>query len=122
MHNLGAVATLGGSLSAVALKNSKAQKKLAWIAFGGWGVQGLSGAAFGVVSYYFYRSFPDIAGIAVFALAIKIICSAVGFVLLLSNLARWANCTDEKKDGVLMASSLLAVVALTAAAFLRWFS
>lgn len=122
VHNLGAVLAVGGSLSAVVLKKVEDQKKLAWIALTGWGVQGLSGATFGVVSYFFYHRFPEIAGIAVYALVIKIICTAVAVVLLLSNLIKGPDWPNGKKNYVMMTSFMLAIIALSAAAILRWFS
>jgi hypothetical protein len=121
-HNLGAVAAVSGSLAAVAVKNPPVRKKLVWVAFGGWGTQGASGAAFGAVSYYFYHRFPDISGIAVDALIIKIACVTAGLVVLAAYLAWSPLWTNARINGVCTASSALAITALCAAAFLRWFS
>ena len=121
-HNFGAVAAVGGSLAAVKFRGVDTRKKLAWLALAGWGTQAASGAAFGAVSYYFYHQFPDIAGIAVVALAIKMACAATGFLLLATYLFRSADWTAARMNAVWIASSALAVTALSAAAFLRWFS
>ena len=121
LHNFGAVAAVGGSLAATKIKSTDARKKLAWLALSGWGTQGASGAAFGAVSYYYYGRFPDISGIAVAALLIKMACVATGFLLLAAYLYWSANWTERKRNGAWHASSTLAVTALSAAAFLRWF-
>lgn len=121
-HNFGAVAAVGGSLAALKFRGVDTRRKLAWIALTGWGTQAASGAAFGAVSYYFYHRFPDIAGIAVTALSIKMVCAAVGFLLLAAYLFRGDDWTVTKTNAVWIVSSTLAVTALSAAAFLRWFS
>jgi hypothetical protein len=121
-HNFGAVAAVGGSLAAVKIKTASTRRKVAWLALSGWVTQGASGVAFGAVSYYFYQRFPDISGIALGALLLKIACAAIGFMLLASYLYRGDRWTEKKTNGVCLASFALAATALTAAAFLRWFS
>lgn len=121
-HNFGAVAAVGGSLAALKLPDAATRKKLAWLALAGWGAQAASGAAFGATSYYFFHQFPDISGIAVVALGMKIGCAAAGFLLLAAYLFSGARWTESRGNAVWAASSALAVTALSAAAFLRWFS
>jgi len=121
-HNFGAVAATGGSLAALVLRAPDTRKRLAQIALGGWGVQALSGAAFGATSYYFYHAFPDIAGTALDALFIKMACVLLGLALLATYLARGRNWPAGTVNATWYASSALAVTALSAAAFLRWFS
>jgi len=121
-HNLGAVAVVGGSFAAMKFRGVDIRKKLAWIALTGWGTQAASGAAFGAVSYYYYHQFPDISGVAVAALVIKMVCVAIGFLLLATYLFRGINWPVAKTNLVWIASATLAVTALSAAAFLRWFS
>jgi len=121
-HNLGAVAVVGGSLGGTLLKNPETRKNLAWLALAGWAAQALSGATFGAVSHYFYGKFPDIGEIATVALLLKMTCAAAGFILLAVYLTRSANWPDRKRNGAWHASAALAVTALSAAAFLRWFS
>ena len=122
LHNFGAVATVGGSLAAALAESEDARKKLAWLTLAGWGTQALSGAAFGMVSFFFYHRLPDIAGVAVIALLIKILCAATGFLLAAIYLLRGAVWPGRKKNMAWYSSLLLAVTALSAAAFLRWFS
>ena len=122
LHNFGAVAAVGGSLAATRIKNADVRKKLALLVLAGWGTQAISGATFGLVSFLYYHKFPDIAGIAVAALAIKILCAATGFMLVAVYLLRGANWAENKQSNVWHSSAILAVIALSAAAFLRWFS
>ncbi|WP_127478649.1 hypothetical protein [Sulfurivermis fontis] len=123
-HNFGAVAVVGAPLFArwPLRLQAAARRPLAWLVLIGWAVQGLSGAGFGAISYVWYGAFPDIHGIAVAALLLKMACAATGFVLaglLLLRALRWPAPRHEAVWGVLL---LLGVTALTAAAFLRWFS
>jgi hypothetical protein len=122
LHNFGAVATVAGSFAAIRITNLDTRKKLAWFTLAGWGTQAVSGASFGLVSFYFYRQFPDIAGIAVAALVVKMVCVALGFTLLAAYLFFGLNWSEERKSGAWLASFALAFTALSAAAFLRWFS
>ncbi len=123
-HNFGAVAVVGGALLGrwpvtVALAR---RRPLAWLVLGGWSVQGVSGATFGAISYTYYGQFPDIHGIAVAALLVKMSCAALGVILAagwLRSGAKWPERTREQVWSVLI---LLGITALSAAAFLRWFS
>ncbi len=116
IHNLGAVSVTGGAI--LALLSGAARRKLAWVVLSGWGVQGMTGALFGILSYAFYGHLPDIAGIAVDALVIKMACAVSGFFLAAFYLrqARTGSMNFWRIE------ALLAMVALTAASFLRWFS
>lgn len=122
VHNFGAVAAVGGTLAAVKFRSIDIRKTLARLALAGLATQAASGAAFGAVSYFFYHRFPDIAGIAILALAIKIFCVIIGFLWLAAYLFQGCNWTAAKTNVMWIALSLLTVTALTAAAFLRWFS
>ena len=113
IHNLGAATIVG--LSATALWQP--QRRLAgWVA-AIWALQGMSGLMFGITTYFYEGHLPDIHGIAVDALIIKITCVILGFILSLLLYAKkgW----DARLWRILFA---LGVVALAAAAFLRWFS
>lgn len=121
-HNFGALAVVGGSLVATKFAGIETRRRLAKLALGGWALQGASGAAFGATSYYFFHQFPDISGIAVVALLIKIGCVACGFALLAIYLYRAGDWPEPRRRATWLASSTLGITALTAAAFLRWFS
>ena len=118
LHNFGAVAAAGGSLAAVGFPERRT--RMAKIALAGLATQGASGALFGAVSHYYYGRFPDISGIAMQALEIKIACVIAGCLLL----SAWLF-TDRIRDygtSVCTAALLLSTTALAAAAVLRWFS
>jgi hypothetical protein len=121
-HNFGAVAAVGGSLAALKFCDIQTRKWLAWIVLAGLLTQAVSGAAFGVVSYYFYHHLPDIAGLAIIALMIKVFCVAAGILLLVVFLVRSNSGAVVKMNVIWMISAALTVVAISAAAFLRWFS
>jgi hypothetical protein len=121
-HNFGAVAALGGSLAAGLSASADAGRKSAWLALAGWATQAASGAAFGAVSFYFYHRLPDIAGVAVGALVLKMLCAATALPLLAAYLLRGAGWTRRTKIVVSHTAALLSAIALGAAAVLRWFS
>ena len=87
-----------------------------------WVAQAASGAAFGVVSYYFYVRFPELHAIAVAALVVKVGCAVAGFSLAALYLRPYAPTDPFFKDRVWRALAGLGLVAITAAAFLRWFA
>lgn len=122
VHNFGAVATVGGSFSALAFRGVDTRKKLARIVLGGWCVQAASGATFGATSYYFYHQLPDIGRIATDALVIKMSCVAAGILLLATYILKSGSWSVARINGSWHASSTLAVIALSSAAVLRWFS
>lgn len=122
VHNFGAVATVGGSIVATKLRDSVTRRRLAILVLIGWATQALSGATFGMVTYYYYGHFPDIAGIAVDALGIKMVCATLGILLLSIYLWLGADWTTQAKNRAWRSSSVLAITAISAAAFLRWFS
>lgn len=124
VHNFGAVAVVGSAIYALGpgSKLAGVHKPLAWIMLGGWAAQAASGAAFGGVSWFYYGRFPDIHGIAVGALLIKLACAAAGILLVTAYLHRGGGWAERARQAIWRALAVLAVTALTAAAFLRWFS
>ncbi len=67
----------------------------------GWVTQAVSGATFGMVTYYFYHQLPDISGIAVDALGIKMVCVSLGILLLTTiHLAKPSLDRTWEKQGV----------------------
>lgn len=120
VHNFGAVAVVGGAACALAWRDAAVQRRLAWIVLIGWGVQAASGATFGAISFYHYGKFPDIHGIAVAALGIKMTCAALGFALVAWQL--FAHLSASFSRNIWVALCGLGVLALSSAAVLRWFS
>ncbi|MCL4185240.1 MAG: hypothetical protein KJ011_17525 [Burkholderiaceae bacterium] len=124
VHNFGAAAVVGGALAALwpVPHEPGLQRRLAWLVLAGWAAQAVSGALFGAVSFHYYGAFPDIHGVAVAALRIKVACAATGFALAALFLLRAARWSDAARHRLWQALSALAAIALGAAAFLRWFS
>ncbi len=123
-HNLGAVAVSGGAVLGYWPQpaSPRVRRRLAWLILLGWMVQGASGAAFGAISYAYYGQFPDIHGIALIALYLKIACAAGGFLLTAMLLRYQGKWSERRLHRAWIGLILLGVTALVAAAFLRWFS
>ena len=122
VHNFGAVAVVGGSLIAWKWREGAMRRKLAQLVLAGWLTQVASGAIFGLTTLYFHHALPDISGIATYALGIKMLCAMLGILLLAAYLWTGERWQEQRLEKVWIASSLLAVTAISSAAFLRWFS
>lgn len=124
LHNFGAVMVTGGAAFALWARElpSARESRLARAVALGWAVQIVSGAGFGAVSYYSYARLPEIHGVAIIALGTKIACAAAGLALSLLVVARQARWTEGRRRLSWGRLTGLAVTALAAAAFLRWFS
>lgn len=124
MHNFGAAAVVGGAAFMLYMASQPVlmRGKFVWLVGVGWGTQILSGMAFGAISYYYYGKFPDIHGIAIVALVVKMLCAVFGLVMVALHL-RYANgWTDRQRHVAWQMLFAPGAIALTAAAFLRWFS
>ena len=124
IHNFGAVTVVGTAASALWLAkgNAAVQHRLAFFAAIAWAVQAASGMLFGVITFYFEGHLPDIHGIAVDALLIKIGCASAGFVLAVACVKPDSVWSVAKQLFAWRALLMLGAVALSSAAFLRWFS
>jgi hypothetical protein len=125
VHNLGAVSVTGAAAAGRGLKFAEpqaAQRALAALVLGGWVAQAASGVCFGAISYLGYGRFPDIHGIAIGALVLKMACAAAGISVVALYLAREARWSGPGRLRAWTAQLALALTALAAAAFLRWFS
>ncbi|MBI3772845.1 MAG: hypothetical protein HY272_09125 [Gammaproteobacteria bacterium] len=87
-----------------------------------WVVQGASGTTFGITSLYFNGELPDIHGVAITALIIKMACVSIGVTLAFFCLRRSASTVQQVPRMTWPISLTLGATALSAAAFLRWFS
>lgn len=117
LHNFGAVAVLGGALAGrSAAAGSAAARRLLRLVSAGWLLQAASGAGFGLATWNFYHKLPELSGIALYALILKAACAVAAITL----------CAASGRAGPgprgWRALTLLAAVALGAAAVLRWFS
>lgn len=124
VHNFGAAAVVGGAVFSLWPDRPPVgvQRRLAWLVVIGWVAQAVSGSLFGAVSYCYYGQLPDIHGIAVVALGTKVASAILGVLLgglYLRNARHWS---EQARRNAWMGLALLGTVALTAAAFLRWFS
>ena len=125
VHNFGAVTVTAGAAGGRWLPlavSMQGRRGYAWLTLGGWAAQGVSGGAFAAISYASYGQLPDIHGIAIAALSVKIACAVFGFTLSALYLARASGWTEGQRQRTWSALLAFAAVALCAAAFLRWFS
>ena len=120
VHNFGAVTVVGGAACALAWRDTTVQRRLAWMVLAGWAIQATSGATFGAISYYYYGKFPDIHGIAVAALSVKLVCAALGFSLAVWQLFIYPPAASSRNAW--LGVFILGALALSSAAVLRWFS
>lgn len=123
VHNFGASAVVGGAVASLWLApRPELDRPIAWLVCLGWAAQIASGSAFGAISFYYYGKFPDIGGLALAALAIKVACAIAGFALASLYLLRAATWTAPLRRRSWHMLAGLSVTALASAAFLRWFS
>jgi hypothetical protein len=123
-HNLGAVAVTGGAVLAQwpQLQDARGLRRLAWLVLAGWALQAATGASFGAISLTYAGALPDIHGVALAALLLKMACAVTGFVLTAAYLRSGARWLPAHQEALWRWLAALAVTALSAAAFLRWFS
>lgn len=88
----------------------------------GWAAQPVSGGDFGAVSWLYYSRFPDLQGIAVTALLVKMGCAAAGLMLAALFIYRGTGWNERVQQTCWCMLATLAAIALSAAAFLRWFA
>jgi len=124
VHNFGALAVVGGALAGLKVQadNLDLKRKFAWLVLSGWGAQAFSGLVFGAITFYFYGETPDLHSTAQFALAIKFVCAASGILLVLGYIKNAESWSNRGRRYVWSGLTGFGATALTAAAFLRWFS
>jgi hypothetical protein len=119
IHNLGAFTLVAVPAAALAWQGRSAavERHFSWTLLAAWGLQAAGGAAFAAASYGFKGQVPEVAGVALAALGVKVAAAVAGFGLAAVQLWR------DRRAGTAnwVACLLLAVVATTAAAFLRWY-
>ena len=124
VHNFGAATVVGGAAFMMYMEPQPAtlQRKPAWLVGFGWGTQVLSGMAFGAISHYYYGTFPEIHGIAIAALVVKMLCAVSGLAIVALYLRYAEGWADRQRHIAWQVLFTLGAIALSAAAFLRWFS
>jgi hypothetical protein len=123
VHNFGAAALIGASVFWLwpAPRRDHA-RTFAWAILAAWSAQIASGILFGLTSLYYYGETPDLSAVAMTALVIKVCSAAAGFLLGAWFLARGRDWSLGDVKRVFQTQFALAGLALTGAAFLRWFS
>jgi len=123
-HNFGAVAVTGGAVAAWMIHRRDAAQPtaLVWLVLAGWTLQAASGAGFGLISFAYYGKFPDLHGVAIVALVVKLSCATAGLVLSMLLLKFAGGWSAARRRDIWSALVGLAATALSAAAFLRWFA
>jgi hypothetical protein len=135
-HNLGAVAVVGSPAVGLWLMNSSplivqpSERKstntsiyhsLAWLTFFAWSTQIGSGAAFGVTTYFLKHEVPQLTGIGLSALLIKVTCAFICVALTVFYLRTGTNWSERLQIKVWQALFFTGLTALISAAFLRWY-
>lgn len=123
VHNFGAVAVVGGAISVLwPTSPLESARTFAWLILLAWAAQIVSGVTFGLTSYHYYGETPDLSHVAMAALLIKIAAAFSGALLSAIFLFRGRNWQPNGVRHTFQGLAVLGAVALTAAAFLRWFS
>lgn len=123
VHNLGAVAVVASPAVALGLsgRGEGNQRLLAWILLAAWGLQAASGAGFAAASYGLKGALPEVEGVALAALVVKMAATASG-VTLGAALLRARRLASGRPRAMAWGLALgLAIAALLAAAPLRWY-
>jgi len=120
-HNLGAAAVVAPAAAALWLaRDPAALRRLALVSTGAWALQGATGAGFATVSWLCKGALPEVEGIALWALLLKIGCTLLGIGAGVALLRRRDDGGPARAR--LWGASLAAgVAALVGAAFLRWY-
>jgi hypothetical protein len=123
VHNLGAVAVVASPAVALGFRGrgEGLERRLAWTLLLAWGLQAATGAGFAAASYGLKGQLPEVTGVALYSLAVKLFATAAGFALAATLL--WGRrLSSPRSRAVAWAVCLgLAVAALLAAAPLRWY-
>lgn len=123
VHNFGAAAVLGGSVFALwPAPRLEHGRTFAWLILIAWGAQIASGGMFGVTSLHYYGETPDLSSVAKTALVVKVVAAFAGLLLATLFLLRGRGWSPAGMKRAFRSLAALGAVALTAAAFLRWFS
>ncbi len=123
VHNFGAAALIGGTVFWLWPTPKQGHARaFAWIILAAWCAQVASGILFGLTSLHYYGETPDLSAVAMVALVIKVCSAAAGFLLGAWYLGRGRDWGWGQVKRLFQAEAGLAALALTAAAFLRWFS
>lgn len=122
LHNFGAVVVVGSPAAGWWLERKNLMaSRLALFALLGWFIQGATGIGFALTSYSLKGAVPEVTGVALAALLVKIFGTVIGFTL--AVLVRRKGSQWRLRSRILAWQTMLtaSVAALVAAAFLRWY-
>jgi hypothetical protein len=122
-HNLGAVAVVVCPVLALGTggRSGAFERRLAWVLLLAWGLQAASGAGFATASYGLKGALPEVTGVALAALVVKLAATVSGFTLA-AGLLRLRRLASPRSRAIAWSICLgAAVAALLAAAPLRWY-
>lgn len=122
IHNFGAVLIVGVGAYGLFFALNPHKRVLAAIQSFAWAMQGVSGGAFGLTTYHYYHQLPDIHGVAIAALLIKIGSVILGFFISALYVLYYSRFSKAIEKMFWWPMFLFGVLALISAAFLRWFS
>ena len=123
VHNLGADAVVASPAAALGLRGRSGalERRLAWTLLFAWGLQAASGAAFAATSYGFKGELPEVTGVALYSLVVKIVATVFGFLLAAVLLGVRRLSSPRSRTLAWITCQGLALAALLAAAPLRWY-
>ena len=136
VHNIGAAAVVGSPAVAWWLIRAnqvpaellgrpvatvRFQRRLAWYTILAWSTQVASGVGFGATTYYLKHELPELTGVGLAALGIKVACALVSIVLAILYLRASSHWPAHWQSRVWQTLFVLGLTALISAAFLRWY-
>jgi len=122
-HNLGAVLVVASPAVALGLQGRAPglERRLAWALLAAWALQAASGAGFAAASLGLKGQLPEVTGVALVALAVKLAATAGGLALAAALLWRRGLAGARPRTVAWAVGLGLSLAALTAAAPLRWY-
>lgn|SRR5262249_3580094 len=122
LHNFGAVTVFGSPIAGWWLERKNlAVHRLTLLALLGWMAQGATGIGFALTSYTFKGAIPEVTGIALGALLIKVFSTFTGFVAAILIFRKGRQWKSQSRVRIWQSMLFLAFSAMTAAGFLRWY-
>src|SRR5258705_815594 len=123
VHNLGAAAVVGLPLVVLTLESrgEPPSRRLAALLVAAWIVPAATGIGFGVASLRLKGQLPEIQGVALGALAVKLGGTAVGLATAALGFLRGATWSRAAWRRAAWTGLAAALMPLGAAAFLRWY-
>lgn len=123
VHNFGAAMVVGSPAVGYWLGrgDTTLPRRLAWLTVVGAVAQMGSGIGFGLASRFIKGQLPEIEGVALVALLVKLFCVAAIVALMLRYVLTAASGEMPRQRRMWLATLILGTIALAAAAFLRWY-